>query len=1499
MPNPAPRIQRPSALAANANAFVWIILVCQLIPPPLEAGTLAKRGRWWASGDLGVQGTHVTLLREPQTNFAKVFLFGGAGSAQVMKVWRFNPLAGTAWVPSVSSSDANNKIYPVAHPNNKLVDLFCGGHSTLQDGRLLVLGGQWAPTDPCQMAWSFDPRWYPDTTTYAPWSQLASMAVDRWYPTATALSDGRILASSGWSRLFMLTFGGDSTSGKESRVLHPLAMAGRFNWSDTTAIPDVFGVTNGQRPAAREDHVLVGDRAGRVFLIGGRTGTVGAGYSYFNDVWQLTGSGAFPTQDDSTFRWSKCMVYPDPVNGLPAARARFTATWSGLDDWSQSNPTQLHKRLTDPPSADSIVVYIHGGIDANGNALGDLWRGWRRDTTGFYIWQWQKLRDDASTARYGHTMVYDPGPVKGLTYPDHARLLLFGGRDNAGLVGNGVLACRIATRQRIGEGWYLPAMIAGPYGTPPAREGHVAVMQVSRLVGTRRMYVFGGQDGAGAVADTALWYLQRPDAALSDTVYQWARTPRIGGPSGRTRATAGWFDDTSALVMFGGDTNGNANSGNTNEVWEVQLHPSIPAYGTWSQPYLRHFAHPDAPALAGSASWIASGAIATRHMEALDPTGTSGSGSGCTTSLNGRWSTVTSQSASGAQLMSLYPQLYVLPDGRLFHAGPAPAENAVASYRRFFDLGTKQWTDNAGSNLDAEVFGSSVMYRPGKVLRAGSHGEGDGSSGSERTETIDIATGAMPAWQVYTVNQGLLRYRMLPRTNHNLTVLPTGDILASGGRAAAESTTAQRQPQIFDVTTGGWNNPDDPNDPLASDPKPRNYHSSAILLPDARVLTSGGEGLLNDSKFTASIYEPPYLFRGSDDSYSARPGLKDGPENLPYGKTLTFSLTDSNLVSSVSSVALVRPGSATHGFDQNQRYVPLAFAWADTPKRLLVQTPAAGTYAPPGEYMLFVVANMAADATRVPSIAKWVRLPYPSTTVRDSLDAVAPRGGSWLALADVSPCNTNADLYLSWNAPADDDLVSASGAAGSYNLRYKQNSDPNPNFNSWIALGTNPPSLPLTGESQVISGLSSAVWYRFQVKAVGDNADTSLISNALVTKVQYCDPGGGFSARHAGAGAFGAQSTGGPTSGNTTFPGATPGVVASDALQFEGAPRLVAGSRLVTLHEGGARGLSLDRVRLLGLDHSAGTEVVATSDGRFVAGQRMAAVSVHDGTGRDLLAEASGIAAEPVYADSGALLDVGLPAARDTSERYLLLETSAGGGPTEGVTIESAQGAGGWLPIANVHPRQHWSTLAVPVRGQTDIRLRFHGAHALRYAGLLDQATVQNAQQAALLSATSGDGADWTDEARMEDGIDAVVLAGDTLSLAFGDLAPAAGTERTWFLMLDGMPVSASAAAYQARRVQQEHGAMTSFRLHQNIPNPFQRSTRIAFDLPRGGEVKLEVFDTQGRRVWSHSARYAPGRHGVDWNLRDRGDRAVAPGIYSYRLVAGAHMAVRKLVVMP
>ena len=209
--------------------------------------------------------------------------------------------------------------------------------------------------------------------------------------------------------------------------------------------------------------------------------------------------------------------------------------------------------------------------------------------------------------------------------------------------------------------------------------------------------------------------------------------------------------------------------------------------------------------------------------------------------------------------------------------------------------------------------------------------------------------------------------------------------------------------------------------------------------------------------------------------------------------------------------------------------------------------------------------------------------------------------------------NLNADLTVGWTAPADDDTTAYSGWATAYNLRYTLNSSSESNYNAWTSVPTGTPGPLGASESAVLSGLSSALWYRFQIRAVGDNSDTSLISNALVAKPQYCEGdggGGGFSLRPAGAGSYSVQPTGSTPQENSMFPGPLLGQSGRDALRLDRAPRLQAGSRLVFLREGGSRGLALDRARLVAVDHSAGTESAVTASGGFVSGVRVPAASV-------------------------------------------------------------------------------------------------------------------------------------------------------------------------------------------------------------------------------------------------------------------------------------------------
>ncbi len=78
---------------------------------------------------------------------------------------------------------------------------------------------------------------------------------------------------------------------------------------------------------------------------------------------------------------------------------------------------------------------------------------------------------------------------------------------------------------------------------------------------------------------------------------------------------------------------------------------------------------------------------------------------------------------------------------------------------------------------------------------------------------------------------------------------------------------------------------------------------------------------------------------------------------------------------------------------------------------------------------------------------------------------------------------------------------------------------------------------------------------------------------------------------------------------------------------------------------------------------------------------------------------------------------------------------------------------------------------------------------------------------------------------------------------------------------------------------------MVATALGQNFPNPFNPQTTIAFDLPRAGQVRLEIVDLRGRHVRTlvNEAR-AAGSHTVLWNGVDDAGQRVASGTYVYRL---------------
>jgi galactose oxidase len=300
------------------------------------------------------------------------------------------------------------------------------------------------------------------------------------------------------------------------------------------------------------------------------------------------------------------------------------------------------------------------------------------------------------------------------------------------------------------------------------------------------------------------------------------------------------------------------------------------------------------------------------------------------------WSNGSVRQLTGAsQSLPYYPRAFLTANGSLYDAGPT-------AVTRFLSVsGSGSWKNGPTHLYGAREYGSAVMYDDGKILYAG------GARTTNTAEVIDLNQSA-PVWR-YT---GAMAFA---RRHHNLTVLPTGEVLATGGVAGTafnDLSTGVHAAEIWNPQTEQWTT-------LASNAIPRGYHGTSLLLPDGRILNAGsGDGAGAPDQLNAELFSPPYLFRG------ARPTISSAPSEVGYGDQFRILTPDATAITHVS---LIRLGAVTHAFDQNQRFQRLGFTADAT--GLTVTAPSSSNRAPPGHYMVFIL-----NGNDVPSVARIVRL---------------------------------------------------------------------------------------------------------------------------------------------------------------------------------------------------------------------------------------------------------------------------------------------------------------------------------------------------------------------------------------------------------------------------------------------------------------------------------------------------------------------------------------------
>ena len=195
--------------------------------------------------------------------------------------------------------------------------------------------------------------------------------------------------------------------------------------------------------------------------------------------------------------------------------------------------------------------------------------------------------------------------------------------------------------------------------------------------------------------------------------------------------------------------------------------------------------------------------------------------------------------SSGWQIVSqvslpLFPRIHMLSSGDIFYSGPS----AIGG---IYSIETNSWYGIVYSDYPNRYDGLSVLLPQGtdQVMIIG------GRSDTVVTATAEIINlqDSIPQWR-YTQPMNF------PRMHANAVIMHDGKIIVVGGHSElhhADTTippTTVYEAEIFDPATENWS-------VMAAMQRPREYHSTAILLPDGRILLAG-----TNNEYTAEIISP-------------------------------------------------------------------------------------------------------------------------------------------------------------------------------------------------------------------------------------------------------------------------------------------------------------------------------------------------------------------------------------------------------------------------------------------------------------------------------------------------------------------------------------------------------------------------------------------------------------------------------------------------------------------
>ena len=183
------------------------------------------------------------------------------------------------------------------------------------------------------------------------------------------------------------------------------------------------------------------------------------------------------------------------------------------------------------------------------------------------------------------------------------------------------------------------------------------------------------------------------------------------------------------------------------------------------------------------------------------------------------------------------------------------------------------------------------------------------------------------------------------RNFSNMLLLPTGEVMILGGGSA---TGVNALGDLYkDVVI--WNPETNEIREQDAEALGRLYHSTAILLPDATILSLGGGAPGPFKNTNGEIYRPEYLFN-DDGTPADRLVILDAPDKVGQRETFEITVDDPT---DVARVTMVKNGSVTHTLNMETRFEDIAYT-TRADGTLVLDPPDNANVFTPGAWMIFV-----------------------------------------------------------------------------------------------------------------------------------------------------------------------------------------------------------------------------------------------------------------------------------------------------------------------------------------------------------------------------------------------------------------------------------------------------------------------------------------------------------------------------------------------------------------